>query len=84
MNGELTTAPGREGEPWHGSTGIYVRAVDAAGRWGSFDIAELSTESLFAWLRSRGGRNAWAESVVLILLGHDPGIVTGDGGPPDA
>lgn len=70
---ELHTSPGREGAA-HEATGIYVRALGASG-WGSFDIAELDTESLFAWLRSRGGANRWAESVVLILLGHDPDAV---------
>ena len=54
----------------HDSTGIYVRAKNVEGKWGSYDIAELDRASLQAWLRSRGGENKWAESVVLILLGH--------------
>jgi hypothetical protein len=52
-------------------TGIYVRALDQEGRWGSHDIAQLDRESLLAWLRSRGGDNLWAENCVLLLLGHE-------------
>jgi len=57
-------------------TGIFVRAklqsTNAAdnGKWGPHDIADLTRESLVAWLRSRGGHNEWAEQTVLILLGH--------------
>ncbi len=50
-------------------TGIYVRAQHD-GKWGSHDIAHLDLDSLRRWLRSRGGENTWAESVVEILLGH--------------
>lgn len=53
-----------------GKTGIFVRAL-AEGRPSSVDIACLDRESLSDWLRSRGGKNEWAESVVLKLLGHD-------------
>lgn len=55
-----------------GHTGIYVRArrVTAEG-WHNVDIAELSAESLTVFLRSRGGDNPWAESVVRMLLGHE-------------
>lgn len=53
------------------ATGIYVRAK-CNGKWGSYDIATLEKESLFQWLRSRGGENVWAENVVGILLGHGP------------
>lgn len=56
---------------YSGSTGIYVRAQDpATDKWGSFDIAELTHDSLMAWLRSRGGDNPWAENTVATLLGH--------------
>ena len=50
-------------------TGIFVRAL-VDGRPQSIDIACLDRESLHNWLRSRGGDNPWAESVVLQLLGH--------------
>lgn len=56
----------------HGASGIYVRAKDAEGKWGSYDIAELDKDSLLTFLKSRGGDNPWAESTVLILLGHQP------------
>lgn len=48
-------------------TGIYVRAM-YNGVWGSFDICFLTKKSLLAWLRSRGGKNEWAENVVACLL----------------
>ena len=50
-------------------TGIYVRAKRGE-KWGSHDIVVLTRDSLQAWLRSRGEKNEWAESVVAILLGH--------------
>ena len=53
------------------TTGIYVRAKNPAGKWGSFDIADLDRDSLHTWLRSRGGDNLWAENCVLMLLGHE-------------
>jgi len=52
-------------------TGIYVRARGSDGSWGSFDIAHLEKDSLQRWLRSRGGNNPWAESVVYTLLGYE-------------
>lgn len=52
-------------------TGIFVRAI-FDGQWGSYDIATLKREGLIDWLRSRGGRNDWAENVVALLLGHQP------------
>ncbi len=55
----------------HNFTGIYVRAVDPDGKWDNADIAELDRASLKAFLRSRGGRNTWAENVVAVMLGHD-------------
>lgn len=51
------------------STGIFVRAR-VGSKWDSVDIIHLTEESLLSWLRSRGGDNPWAESVVLLLLGH--------------
>jgi len=54
----------------HGATGIYVRAIGSEG-WGSFDIAELDRGSLFRFLRGRGGKNLWAENVVMALMGHE-------------
>ena len=53
-------------------TGIFVRAQNTSGEWVSADIARLDRDSLFAWLRSRGGENLWAENVVLQLLDHKP------------
>lgn len=53
-----------------GPTGIYVRAL-LDGHYESVDIAHLERESLQAWLRSRGGENSWAETVVMLLLGHE-------------
>ena len=64
---ELKLDPNRLDLP---ETGIYIRAKDEAGKWGSHDIAHLDRESLLRWLRSRGGSNPWAENVVAILLGH--------------
>ena len=62
----LTIEPGRARGR---ETGIYVRAKHN-GKWFNADIAELDKASLLAWLRSRGGENKWAESVVGTLLGH--------------
>ncbi len=53
-------------------TGIYVRAQTPGGTWHNADISMLDLPSLRAWLRSRGGDNPWAESVIERLLGHDP------------
>jgi hypothetical protein len=54
-----------------GITDIYVRALDLrSGEFKSVDIYYLDAPSLRAWLRSRGGDNQWAESVVFILLGR--------------
>lgn len=52
-------------------TGIYVRALNPQGHYISADIASLTIESLVHWLRSREGKNAWAERTVCILLGYD-------------
>ena len=51
-------------------TGVFIRAKDEAGKFQTCDISQLTSESLLAWLRSRGGDNPWAEDVVGILLGH--------------
>lgn len=62
--------PARIADPrYSDATGIYVRARGPGG-YDSFDIATLSYDSLMTWLRSRGGQNEWAESVVAALLGH--------------
>ena len=53
-------------------TGIFVRAkLPSDSRWKNADIVTLDKSSLIAWLRSRGEKNEWAESVVLALLDHD-------------
>jgi hypothetical protein len=51
-------------------TGIFVRAKDQSGKYQTVDIALLDGLSLLAWLRSRGGRNFWAENTLGRLLGH--------------
>ena len=53
-------------------TGIYVRAQLPDGSWAAADVATLDKDSLYRWLRSRGGANGWAEDVVGILLGWGP------------
>lgn len=53
--------------PGERATGIYVRARDASG-WGTYDIAQLTRESLMTWLRSD---DRLAERVVAMLLGHE-------------
>ena len=52
-------------------SGVPVRAIGPDGKWGSHDIAHLDRDSLHQWLRSRGGKNLWAENVVFILLNHN-------------
>lgn len=49
--------------------GIPIRA-SLDGRHGTYDIGQLSKQSLLEWLRSRGGDNPWAEDLIGILLGH--------------
>jgi hypothetical protein len=67
----LKTDPDRENrEQFHNATGIYVRAQDSHGGWGSFDIAELSPESLTDLMKRDGGNNPMAENMVRCLLGH--------------
>ena len=55
-------------------TGIYVRARDEHGHFGSADISTLKRESLVAWLLARPQT---AARVVLHLLGYplvDPAV----------
>ena len=63
---ELKVDPQRVGN----ETGILVRSLGVDGKWGAFDIAELTAESLLEWLKSRGGDNQMAEDTVGIILGH--------------
>jgi hypothetical protein len=71
MSEELTIMPSRMPARFRSITGIFVRAQTPDGKWVNADIAQLDEESLTKWLRSRGGDNPWAESVVRILLGHE-------------
>jgi hypothetical protein len=50
-------------------TGIFIRA-EVNGEWGSYDIGDktINDKQVLDWLRSRGGKNEWAEQVVLTLL----------------
>ena len=66
---ELRVDQQRE-DNWSGRTGIFVRAKLPDDSFGSVDIGELDRASLHAWLRSRGGKNIWAENLVLELLEH--------------
>lgn len=52
-------------------TGIFVRAILPDNSCELVDIRYLTAESLLEWLRSCGGKNAWAENVVLYMLGHE-------------
>lgn len=61
---------------YHGTTGIFVRAQNEDGKWSNYDIAELDLPSLKTWLRSRGGVNKWAETVVAIILGYESDEIT--------
>jgi len=61
------------------STGIYVRAMAPDGKWINADISQLESKSLLTWLRSRGGKNEWAENVVGMLLGHKQLTGSSDG-----
>jgi hypothetical protein len=67
---DLLTDPRRIGR-YQETTGISVRARGPTGI-DTFDLAELTRESVISWLRSRGGENLWAEDVALILMGHGP------------
>lgn len=39
--------------------------------WGNFDIAELTADSLWQWLHSRGDAARWPANAVMAILGHD-------------
>ncbi len=58
-----------EKDPYN-KTGVYIRAQTSGGAWISADIILLDKPSLLTWLRSRGGRNDWAENTVAMILGH--------------
>jgi len=60
----------KRADEYEDECGIYVRAVTIDGEWINADIFQLTKESLFEFLRSRGGKNEWAENVVALLLGH--------------
>lgn len=68
---ELQVAPDRTDTEDGDKTGIYVRAKLPDGRWVPADIYQLDRLSLHRWLRSRGGKNLWAENCVLSLMGHE-------------
>lgn len=53
-------------------TGIYVRALGLDGNIGTYDILELTRESLLRWLDADNDPQRVLH-VVQILLGHDPG-----------
>lgn len=53
-------------------TGVLVRAQKSDGTWTNADIVHLSPDSLLGFLRSRGGENEWAESLVFMLLAYTP------------
>lgn len=55
---------------WMTELQLALRGAKLDDKWGNFDIADLTKESLLEWLRSRGGENKWAEDTVGILLGH--------------
>ena len=52
-------------------TGIYVRGKDVDGNWVNLDLYQLDRPSLIAFLHSRGGKNEWAENIVLALMGYE-------------
>lgn len=61
----------------HRTCGIVTRAIGLDGRYDSFDIASLTMDSLLHFIRSRGGRNFFAEAIVLHVLGYEvPGYLT--------
>lgn len=64
---EMTIDPNRT--HFEDATGIYVRAMTPDKTIRNADIAELDTESLDAWLRSRDSIE-WPISVVKLIMGH--------------
>lgn len=63
---DLIVDPNR-GEPDGHITGIFIRARNG-DKWGSFDIAVLTRESVLRWLAGRDER--YLKSTILALLGH--------------
>lgn len=57
--------------PYLKPTGIITRALATNGKFEDVDIATLTCDSLVRFLRSRGGRNLFAEAMVLQILGYD-------------
>ena len=55
---------------FHEATPLWIRAWHPVDGVGTYNVAELTAESLLVWLKSRGGDNPWAEDCVGILLGH--------------
>lgn len=51
------------------TTGIRVKATRGAN-WTEADIGQLTTSSLFMWLRAHGGKSIRAEEMVAKLLDH--------------
>lgn len=50
-------------------TGVYVRAKEEGGEWGSHDIATLEPKSLLGWMSFKRGHNdTFPEQIVLVLL----------------
>ena len=51
-------------------TGIFIRFETIKGHWESLDIADkrIPDSTILTWLRSRGGKNIWAENCVMLLL----------------
>lgn len=73
MTTTLRTDPARErSAEWCEYTGIYVTAMDSAGRLCNFDVAQLSRESLIAWLYSGQPFGRDIQKLVLQACGHEP------------
>ena len=72
---DYTTDPDRE--DYGDLTGLVALALKN-GELQPVDIGELDSESLTRYLRSRGGKNPFAEGVVHTLLGHGPGAWIGE------
>jgi hypothetical protein len=52
-------------------TGIFIRLY-VNDKWDAYDIGnpQVTDEQILEWLRSRGGKNTFAENCVLLLLGR--------------
>ena len=71
MKTTLKTDHAREGHPsFRDLAGIYAFAIGKDGERDTFDIAELDSRSLTAFLKKDGGGNLLAENCVRALLGH--------------